>query len=137
MGKGAWQPRVGFLRRRTTGEVPVIATGALSGLSCRDWDGSCPARTLAGRTGSGKVGAVACSATSRDRRGAAWAVGDMCRLLEAIRRVSTQLPCQWPVKGATARATTRQSPAVGFSWRHGYISRTSELPAGKMLLISQ
>lgn len=72
-----------------------------------------------GRTGSGKVGAVACSATSRGRRGVAWAVGDMCRLLEAIRRLSTQLPCQWPVKGATARVTTRQIPAVVFSRRHG------------------
>lgn len=51
--------------------------------------------------------------------GCAWAVGDMCRLLEAIRRLSTQLPCQWPVKGATARVTTRQSPAVVFSRRHG------------------
>lgn len=65
------------------------------------------------------MGAVACCATSGDRRGVAWAVGDMCRLLEAIRRVSTQLPCQWPVKGATARATTRQSPAVVFSRGHG------------------
>lgn len=49
--------------------------------------------------------------------------------------------CQWPVMGATAVLLRAKSPAVVFSsetWldvsNHG---STRELPAGKMLLISQ
>lgn len=40
--------RDGFLVRRTSGVVPVIATWARRGLSCQDWDGCCLARTLEG-----------------------------------------------------------------------------------------
>lgn len=45
-------------------------------------------------------------------RAVARAVGDLCRLLKTSRGVSTQLPCQWPGKGAPAGVPARQSCAV-------------------------
>lgn len=58
------------------------------------------------------MGAAARVVTSGDCKGVSLTVGDMCRFLETSCGVSTRLPCQCPVKWATASVAARENPAV-------------------------
>lgn len=116
-GEAAWvrvpdSLGVGFLVRLTTGEGAChCSPGAQWPLLSRLGTAVSSRGPWRGGRGAGRRGPPAREATSGGCQGCRPAVCDLCRLLEASRRVSTQLPCQWPGKGAPAGVPAREISA--------------------------